>query len=119
MCCHVTFSVSVPGFRTKKVTVATTLLDPKKYPANAFAELYRHRWRAEVWLGHLKTNMGMEILRCKTPQMIGKKSGRASQRPAECDSRRLNLISTLWEPRHPAGQCPLRSTRKSWCANGF
>ncbi len=69
---HVTFSVSVPGFRTKKVTVATTLLDPKKYPANAFADLYRRRWRAEVWLGDLKTTMGIEILRCKTPEMIGK-----------------------------------------------
>ncbi len=69
---HVTFSVSAAGFRTKKVTVATTFLDPKKYPASAFADLYRRRWRAEICLRDLKTTMGIEILRCKTPEMIRK-----------------------------------------------
>lgn len=69
---HITFKVLVPGFRTREVTVATTLLDPKKYPAAAFAELYRRRWQAELYLRDLKTTMGMDILRCKTPEMIFK-----------------------------------------------
>lgn len=69
---HVTFSVSEAGFRTEKVTVATTLLDPAVYPPGAFAELYRRRWRAELYLRDLKTTMGTEILRCKTPEMIHK-----------------------------------------------
>src|SRR5690606_9919353 len=62
----------VPGMRTQQVTVATTLLEPDKYPAEAFAELYRRRWQAELYLRDLKTTMGMDVLRCKTPDMIFK-----------------------------------------------
>lgn len=69
---HITFKVPVPGLRTQEVTVATTLIEPDKYPASAFAELYRRRWQAELYLRDLKTTMGMEILRCKTPEMIFK-----------------------------------------------
>lgn len=31
--------VEVPGFRTEEVILATTLLDPRQYPAEALAEL--------------------------------------------------------------------------------
>lgn len=69
---HITFRVSEPGFRTEKITVATTLTDPAEYPAKAFADLYRLRWKAELFLRDLKTTMRMDILRCKTPGMIFK-----------------------------------------------
>lgn len=69
---HVTFKVPVPGLRTKEVTVATTLMEPDKYPTEAFAELYRRRWQAELYLRDLKTTMAMDILRCKSPEMIFK-----------------------------------------------
>ena len=65
---HVT--VDIPGFRTREVTVVTTLLDKRAYPAEAFADLYRRRWLAELYLDDLKTSMGMDILRCKSPEMI-------------------------------------------------
>jgi hypothetical protein len=65
---HVT--VDIPGFRTREVTVATTLLDERLYPAESFADLYRRRWLAELFLDDLKTSMGMDILRCKSPEMI-------------------------------------------------
>lgn len=61
-----------PGFRTRKVILATTLLDPKAYPAHALADLYRRRWMAELFLRDMKTTMRMDILRCKTPEMIHK-----------------------------------------------
>jgi hypothetical protein len=64
--------IQVPGFRTKQLTIATTLLDEKKYPAHLIAELYRRRWMAELFLKDIKTTMRMEILRCKTPQMVHK-----------------------------------------------
>jgi hypothetical protein len=65
-------AVPVPGFRSQTIFIVTTLLDHKEYPAEAFAELYRRRWRAELHLRDIKTTMGMEILRCKSPAMVEK-----------------------------------------------
>jgi len=69
---HIHFTVSIPGFRTRSITVATTLLDPKRYRTRDFAELYRRRWKAELYLRDIKSALGMDILRCKTPAMIHK-----------------------------------------------
>jgi hypothetical protein len=63
---------SVPGFRTKSVTLVTTLSDEQAYPASELAELYLRRWRIELWWRHLKTSMGMEVLRCQSPAMVHK-----------------------------------------------
>jgi len=54
------------GVRTEVITVVTTLLDPLAYPAQEIANLYLSRWQIEVNFRHLKTTMGMEVLRCKT-----------------------------------------------------
>jgi hypothetical protein len=64
--------VPVKGFRTRALTVATTLLDPVAFPAEDFADLYRRRWQAEIFLRDIKTTMGMDVLRCKTPDMVHK-----------------------------------------------
>jgi hypothetical protein len=69
---EIAFVVSVKGFRTEAITVVTTLLDPDRFPTEAFADLYRRRWNAELFLRDIKTTMGMDILRCKTPAMIHK-----------------------------------------------
>lgn len=66
------FSLQVPGFRVRSVTLVTTLLDPEKYPAEDLAWLYTERWRVELWFRDIKTSMGMEVLRCKTPKMVHK-----------------------------------------------
>jgi hypothetical protein len=60
------------GFRTRSLVVVTTLLDARRYPASAIAELYRRRWRAELFLRDIKGTMGMDILRCKSPAMVHK-----------------------------------------------
>jgi IS4 transposase len=60
------------GFRAQEILVITTLLDAEKYSAEAIAELYRLRWQAELNLRSLKTHMGLEHLRCKTPEMVRK-----------------------------------------------
>jgi hypothetical protein len=62
----------IPGFRTQNVTLVTTLSDPEAYPALELAELYLRRWRIELWWRHLKTSMGMEVLRCQIPAMVHK-----------------------------------------------
>lgn len=64
--------IAVPGFRTKVVVVVTTLLDADVYSARDLAELYRARWHAELDLRSLKITLGMDVLRCKTPEMVRK-----------------------------------------------
>ncbi len=66
------FSAAIRGFRTRRITLVTTLLDPKLYPAQELAALYARRWALELCLRDLKTTMGMEELRCKTPDMAEK-----------------------------------------------
>lgn len=66
------YSLRRPGFRTRSVTLVTTLLDPERYPAEQLALLYARRWQIELWFRDLKTSMGMEVLRCKSPKMIHK-----------------------------------------------
>jgi hypothetical protein len=60
------FAVRVPGRRTRVVTVVTTLLDARKYPAKELARLYERRWQVEVNLRHLKQTLGLDVLRCET-----------------------------------------------------
>jgi hypothetical protein len=55
-----------PGFRTKVVTLVTTLLDAERYPVEELAKLYGDRWNVETNFAHLKTTMKMDVLRCKT-----------------------------------------------------
>ena len=66
------FTATIRGCRTRRVTLVTTLLDPQLYPASAIIGLYARRWRLELCLRDLKTTMGMEQLRCKTPDMAEK-----------------------------------------------
>jgi Transposase DDE domain len=60
------------GFRTKQFVVVTSLLDPIKYPAKELAGLYRARWHAELDIRSIKTLMQMDVLRCKSPEMVRK-----------------------------------------------
>jgi hypothetical protein len=68
----VRFTLTVPGFRAQSVTLVTTLLDAQAYPAEELARLYVRRWRIELWFRDIKTSMGMEVLRCKSPKMAHK-----------------------------------------------
>ena len=61
--------------RTRVLVIVTTLLDATKYPASALGDLFRQRWHAELDLRSIKTTMGMEMLRTKTPDMVRKEVG--------------------------------------------
>lgn len=52
--------------------IVTTLLDPKIYPADEVASIYVHRWEIEVRFRDIKSTLGMEMLRTKSPEMIEK-----------------------------------------------
>ncbi len=64
--------VSQPGFRTESLVVVTTLTDAETYTTDDIAELYHRRWLVELDIRAIKTTMGMDILRCKTPPMVHK-----------------------------------------------
>ncbi len=64
--------VEQPGFRSTTIIVVTTLLDAHEVTASDLAELYRARWNAELDLRSLKQTMQMDILRCKTPELVRK-----------------------------------------------
>ncbi|MEZ6073672.1 MAG: transposase [Pirellulales bacterium] len=56
----------------KHAVIVTTLLDPTEHTKADLAELYRQRWHNELDLRSIKTTMQMDILRCKTPELVRK-----------------------------------------------
>ena len=58
--------------RVRTLVVVTTLTDHKTYQSKEIGELFRQRWHAELDLRTLKTQMKMEMLRTKTPEMVRK-----------------------------------------------
>jgi len=68
----VRFRVAVPGFRTKEIVLITTLLDEKTYSDEAIAALYRRRWAVELCFRDIKVTLGLDVLRCRTPELVEK-----------------------------------------------
>lgn len=64
------YHVGRRGFRTRTVTLVTTLLDAELYPPEELAKLYGVRWRVELNFRHLKTTMKMDVLKCKTVEGV-------------------------------------------------
>jgi hypothetical protein len=69
---EVTIQVRVPGFRVNELTLVTTLCDAQLVTRQELGRVYRTRWQAELDLRTIKVTMQMEILRCKTPEMVRK-----------------------------------------------
>jgi putative transposase len=67
---EIRFSVTVPGRRTETLTVVTTLIDPKEYSSQDIAELYGFRWNVELDIRDVKQTLGLDHVRCKTPEMV-------------------------------------------------
>lgn len=62
--------VTAPGFRTRTVTLVTTLTDPQAYPAEEIRALYGQRWTVELHFYQIKILLGLDILRCQSPDRI-------------------------------------------------
>lgn len=69
---EVQVQVREPGFRTESFVVVTTLLDAETYTAADVGELYRKRWLAELDIRVIKSTLGFDVLRCRTPEMARK-----------------------------------------------
>jgi hypothetical protein len=64
--------LTVREFAVEGIVYVTTLSEVKTYPNKELAALYQQRWKIELDFRTLKTDMGMEMLRCKTPEMVRK-----------------------------------------------
>jgi hypothetical protein len=64
--------IAQPGFRVRILIVATTLLDAEEYTRDDLAQLYRARWNIELDWRSVKDVLQMDVLRCKTPELVRK-----------------------------------------------
>jgi hypothetical protein len=69
---EVRFRVEQPGFRTRSIVVVTTLLDPEEVSREELASLYRARWNTELDLRSIRITLQMDMLRCRTPELVRK-----------------------------------------------
>jgi len=69
---QVEVKVAEPGFRVESFSVVTTLTDTGTYRQDDLAELYRKRWLVELDIRAIKCGLDMDVLRCKTPEMVRK-----------------------------------------------
>jgi len=66
------FRIMQPGYRVHEIVLVTTLLDPIAYTKEELAELFLKRWHVELDLRSIKVVMQMDVLRCKSPDMVEK-----------------------------------------------
>jgi hypothetical protein len=64
--------VQQPGFRVNELVLVTTLLEGGEYTKAEVADLFLRRWNVELDIRSIKCSIGMDILRCKTPEMVRK-----------------------------------------------
>jgi hypothetical protein len=64
--------VEQPGFRVDELVLVTTLLDAEAYTKDEVAHLFLQRWNIELDLRSIKDVLQMDVLRCKTPEMVEK-----------------------------------------------
>lgn len=58
--------------KPRTLYIATTLLDAEAYPEKEIATLYAERWSIEVKFRDIKSTLGLDFLRVKTPEMARK-----------------------------------------------
>jgi hypothetical protein len=62
-------TLKVREFQAGGKIMVTTFLCPKDAPKAMLKALYWRRWSVELDLRNIKTTLGMEQLRCTTPEM--------------------------------------------------
>jgi hypothetical protein len=69
---EIRFNVVEPGRRVRTLTIVTTLTDPDTYSKEDIAELYGFRWNSELDIRSIKQSLGLDHVRCKSPEMVRK-----------------------------------------------
>lgn len=57
-------------FKAGGKVLITSMLDAKEMPKKMLGDHYKKRWSIELDIRNVKTTMGMEMLSCKTPNMV-------------------------------------------------
>jgi hypothetical protein len=69
------FKVVQPGFRVNELVLVTTMLDADLYSKEELADLFLERWNIELDFRSIKCALNMDILRCRSPEMVRKEIG--------------------------------------------
>src|SRR3954468_7433448 len=65
-------TVDQPGFRVNELVLVTTMVDAEVYPKEEIADLFIQRWDIELDFRSITCVLQMDVLRCKTPEMVRK-----------------------------------------------
>jgi len=69
---NVPSKLTLRELKVKGKVLISTLVSAKKFSKRELGALYQKRWHVEVDLRNIKTTLGMEMLSCKTPDMVEK-----------------------------------------------
>ncbi len=106
----VTYSITAPGCRAKKITVVTTLLAERTYTAEDIAELYGYRWNSELDIRHIKQTLNLYLMRCQKPERI--------RRVSYTTLLAYNLIrKVICQASHLSGVLPRRISFTRTCSH--
>jgi hypothetical protein len=105
--------VTIPGRRTRRLIVATTLLECSQYSRAAVVELYSARWQVELDIRALKTHLSLGELRCQSPEMVAREiwSGLLAYNLV----RKVNCQAALLQSVRPR-QLSFTASRQALCA---
>ena len=69
---EIRYNVVQPGYRSKTITIATTLTDAQVYSKEDIAQLYGFRWNSELDIRSIKQSLNLGHVRSKSPEMVRK-----------------------------------------------
>lgn len=72
MYCQMPDLLTIREVKINGKVITTTLLNPKEVTRKEIGELYTERWLIEVDFRFIKTVLQMDVLSCKTPDMVCK-----------------------------------------------
>ena len=101
--------VDQPGFRSRSIILATTMLNAEEITAHDIGKVYRARWNAELEFRSLKQTVKMDILRCKTPELVRKEIW--------AHILAYNLIRTIMAQAVAATLMPIHWTQRGVASN--
>jgi len=112
--------VSNPGYRTKSLVLATTLVEAGVWTKDEIGDLYHKRWQAELDLRSLKQTLGTDQLRCTTPDLVERELW--MQVLAYNLVRKVMAQAALWAAEHRRAR-PRRHAKAgaapAWTPRGF
>jgi putative transposase len=69
---EIRYNVVQLGYRSKTITIATTLTDAQAYSREDIAQLYGFRWNSELDIRSIKQSLNLGHVRSKSPEMVRK-----------------------------------------------